>query len=148
MVRMDNAQPDDDMTPDTDQTDTLARLVANRRAELRLSQQALADVSGVSVSTIQVLERGTQDRFHRSTLRGLSLGLRWPETALIDYLDSGVMPGTTAPQAMPLPSTVGDAILADPTLSPHQRRILFDLWREFDAANRQRPSVTAADETE
>lgn len=145
---MTTESPSDDMTPDTDQTHTLAGLVANRRAELRLSQQALADVSGVSVSTIQVLERGGQSRFHRSTLRGLSLGLRWPETALIDYLDAGVMPGTEAPQTAPMPSTIGDAILADPTLSAHQRRILFDLWREFDAANRQRPSAIAADENE
>jgi transcriptional regulator with XRE-family HTH domain len=59
----------------------LARAVLARRTELRMSQDDVRRVSGLSVTTVARIEHGDTDpdlRVQRATLRRLDLALRWP----------------------------------------------------------------------
>jgi transcriptional regulator with XRE-family HTH domain len=56
----------------------LSQAVRDRRIELALSQRELSATSGVSLTTISAIERGTRPRFGTSTLRSLDRALKWP----------------------------------------------------------------------
>jgi transcriptional regulator with XRE-family HTH domain len=65
--------------------EAVSRAVAKRRNELGLTQEDLAERSGLSTSTVGPIERG--ERKHRPglrTLEALSTGLGWPP----QYLDN------------------------------------------------------------
>lgn len=69
------------------------RAAARRRAELRLTQTDLAEISGVSRRTIQSLENGE----HVPTLENLiaiEQALQWPPGKLLALAESGQSPDT------------------------------------------------------
>ena len=61
----------------------LARAVKDRRAELGMTQKDLENVSGVSSSTIRLIENAQGTRHYRSVvLSDISRALEWPEDSL------------------------------------------------------------------
>ena len=84
-----------------------ALAVRQRRLELGLTQESLAEAAGVSPATVRKLESGTQAHYRDRTCTRLAQALGWGPGAL-DDLRRG---GTTAPRpqpASPAASTAGD----------------------------------------
>ena len=70
----------------------LACLVEERRLALRLTQELLAERADVSLSTIQVMERGTQAAFRAATLKSVAIALDWASDALTNFVATGEEP--------------------------------------------------------
>lgn len=96
-------------------SDTLASLVAARRAELGLSLRGLGERSGVHYSHLSKVESG-QDGLGLNGLAGLSVGLELPLSELLQA--SGVKANHG------LPSFAGYLDVALPNLSGDTRRDL------------------------
>jgi DNA-binding Xre family transcriptional regulator len=60
-----------------------------RMAERRVGQQDLAQRSGVSVSTVRLLQHGADRRVQNKTLAALARALDWPDDHLIRILVTG-----------------------------------------------------------
>lgn len=66
----------------------VADAITDRLAELEMTQQELADRSGLSVTTIRQLQRNYSARKRSSrTLADISEGLRWPPNHLARILE-------------------------------------------------------------
>ncbi len=63
-----------------------------RMAARRIGQQQLAEASGVSVSTVRLVQHGTGRRFQNKTLTALARALDWPDDHLIRVLLAGHPP--------------------------------------------------------
>ncbi|MGH3503143.1 MAG: helix-turn-helix domain-containing protein [Nocardioidaceae bacterium] len=65
----------------------VATALNKRMLELRLSQQELAERSGVSVSTLRLMQRGAEGRrWTNRTLAAVSTALDWPADYMIRIL--------------------------------------------------------------
>jgi hypothetical protein len=64
----------------------VAEALNRRMADCRITQQCLSARSGVSVSTIRVLQRGTGRRARDTTLAALSRAFSWPDDHLLRIL--------------------------------------------------------------
>jgi transcriptional regulator with XRE-family HTH domain len=65
----------------------VAHALNRRMAARRIGQQELADLSGVSVSTLRQLQRGGQGRrVQNKTLSAVASALGWPEDHLVRVL--------------------------------------------------------------
>jgi transcriptional regulator with XRE-family HTH domain len=75
-----------------------------RMAERRMTQQALAKASGVSVATLRLLQRGVKGRrVQDANLAAVSRALGWPDGHLLSVLLADApadpaRPGTAAPE--------------------------------------------------
>jgi DNA-binding Xre family transcriptional regulator len=87
----------------------VATAVNERMAARRLGQQQLADLAGVSVSTLRLVQRGAERRVRTRTLFALSRALGWPDDHLVRVLH-GAVPATGSHERSPDP--VSTAILA------------------------------------
>ncbi|KLL10836.1 MULTISPECIES: helix-turn-helix domain-containing protein [Protofrankia] len=77
-----------------------------RMAARRIGQQQLAEASGVSVSTVRLVQHGTGRRFQNKTLTALARALDWPDDYLITVLLTGQPPGTPGSADEPVTSTL------------------------------------------
>jgi tetratricopeptide (TPR) repeat protein len=91
-----------------DGQDALGRRLRRRRAEIGLTQEQLAEITGLSVRTISNIERCSTARPHRSSvsllLDALELGQLepvWPGSAQEPPGDSGVLPALVVPRQLP-----------------------------------------------
>src|SRR5262245_35843032 len=85
----------------------VADALNRRMAARRIGQQRLADISGVSVSTIRALQRGTGGRrVQNATLTALCEALDWPADHLLRIL----LAEPTADE--PMPADMAAQILA------------------------------------
>jgi DNA-binding Xre family transcriptional regulator len=82
-------------------------------AARRVGQQQLAELSGVSVSTVRLVQHGTGRRVQNKTLTALARALDWPDDHLVHVLLTG-RAGADAP--------------ADPTMHD-----LYDALRRIEA---------------
>ncbi len=74
--------------------------ITARMRERRITQQALATASGVSVATLRELQRGTsRRRAHDTTLVAISRALAWPDDHLLTVLLGAPPQTVTAPPA-------------------------------------------------
>ncbi|OHV32236.1 transcriptional regulator [Parafrankia soli] len=79
--------------------------------ERRMSQQALAAASGVSVATLRELARGTSSRRAQdSTLAAISRALGWPDDHLLTVL-LGRQPDEVPLRALPVDQQILDVLL-------------------------------------
>jgi transcriptional regulator with XRE-family HTH domain len=84
----------------------VADALNERMRRRRVGQQRLAELSGVSVSTVRLVQSGEPGRrVQNKTLEALARALDWPDNHLIDLL----LAETDAPTATP---TVDDPIMA------------------------------------
>ncbi len=60
-----------------------------RMSSRRVGQQQLAELSGVSVSTLRLLQHGAGRRVQNKTLAAIARALEWPDDHLIHILLSG-----------------------------------------------------------
>ncbi len=67
----------------------VAAALNERMAARRIGQQQLAEASGVSVSTVRLVQHGTGRRFQNKTLTALARALDWPDDHLIRVLLAG-----------------------------------------------------------
>jgi len=107
---MEHGDPMTAPTP-TNPATRAALAVRQRRLELGLTQENLAEAAGVSPATVRKLESGSQAHYRDLTCTRLAQALGWDPGAL-DDLRRG---GPTAPRPQPTPSaapTAGDAELA------------------------------------
>jgi DNA-binding Xre family transcriptional regulator len=66
----------------------VAAALNQRMAERRIGQQELAQLSGVSVSTLRQVQHGAGRRVQNKTLTAISRALEWPEQHLTGVLVS------------------------------------------------------------
>lgn len=71
----------------------VGRALTRRQNELGLSQQDLAERSGVSAATLRKLAAGGSGGFRPQTLARVSEALEWPPGALMAVLEGGEVPG-------------------------------------------------------
>jgi DNA-binding Xre family transcriptional regulator len=64
----------------------VAAALNERMAERRIGQQALANASGVSVSTVRLVQHGADRRVQNKTLAALARALDWPDDHLVRVL--------------------------------------------------------------
>ncbi|WP_322756430.1 helix-turn-helix transcriptional regulator [Frankia sp. Cas3] len=64
----------------------VAVAVNDRMAALRIGQQELADLSGLSVSTLRLVQHGASRRVQNKTLTAIARALDWPDDHLIRVL--------------------------------------------------------------
>lgn len=113
----------------------LGRAVANRRAELRLSQGELHGRGGPSLASVQSIEGARSDTYRDRTLADLERALGWERGSVETILFSGGQPTLAAVplNAAPSPrtsgmSTVIEAVLNDPTLLPEAKQHLINQY--------------------
>jgi DNA-binding Xre family transcriptional regulator len=71
----------------------VAAVVNERMAARRVGQQELAQLSGVSVSTLRQVQHGAGRRVQNKTLAAISRALGWPEDHLsVILLGGGIVP--------------------------------------------------------
>ena len=74
----------------------VAAVVNERMAARRIGQQELAQLSGVSVSTLRQVQHGAGRRVQNKTLTAISRALGWPDDHLsVILLSSGSTPRRT-----------------------------------------------------
>jgi DNA-binding Xre family transcriptional regulator len=72
---------------DGENWEAVSAALNNRMARLRVGQQQLADESGVSVTTVRALQRGsTGRRVQNATLAAICRALDWPADHLLRVL--------------------------------------------------------------
>ncbi|KLL12186.1 MULTISPECIES: helix-turn-helix transcriptional regulator [Protofrankia] len=64
----------------------VAVAVNDRMAALRIGQQQLAELSGLSVSTLRLVQHGASRRVQNKTLTAIARALDWPDDHLIRIL--------------------------------------------------------------
>jgi transcriptional regulator with XRE-family HTH domain len=75
-----------------------------RMTAVRMTQQALANASGVSVATLRLLQRGVRGRrVQDATLAAVSRALGWPDDHLLRVLLTGRLDDPGLPQAAGTP---------------------------------------------
>jgi DNA-binding Xre family transcriptional regulator len=83
----------------------VAAALNERMAARRIGQQELARLSGVSVSTLRMLQHGASRRVQNKTLEAICRALDWPADHLIGIL--------VTPQARPVTEgTIDGAVMA------------------------------------
>lgn len=71
----------------------LAELIAERRADLQLTQERISERGGPSDQTVRDYESGNiPDKPQKSTLRKFDRALGWPEGTAKHALDTGALP--------------------------------------------------------
>ncbi|GLY27427.1 hypothetical protein Kisp02_07920 [Kineosporia sp. NBRC 101731] len=97
----------------------VAAAVNARMAALRIGQQELVRLSGVSVSTVRLIQHGSSRRVQNKTLEALARALDWPEDHLIKIL-------VATPPAVPTPSPADDQVVTVLMRIEHQLAQLSD----------------------
>ncbi|GLY19386.1 hypothetical protein Kisp01_64000 [Kineosporia sp. NBRC 101677] len=82
----------------------VAAALNERMAARRVGQQELARLSGISVSTLRMVQHGASRRVQNKTLEAIARALDWPEDHLIGILVS-------AGQARPAQGQVEDQVV-------------------------------------
>ncbi len=77
----------------------VAVAVNDRMAVLRIGQQELADLSGLSVSTLRLVQHGASRRVQNKTLTAIARALDWPDDHLIRMLVGSHVPDSVGPAA-------------------------------------------------
>ena len=85
----------------------VASALNERMAARRVGQQQLAELSGVSVSTLRLLQHGAGRRVQNKTLAAIARALDWPDDQLLRVLMAETRTLDSAPSG-----TVGREILA------------------------------------
>lgn len=126
----------------------LAVAVKNRREELGLTQEQLADIGGknLSIATVGIIERAARNTYYRGlTMKALARGLQWtPES--IDAIQAGHPPtpiSATTAQTTPASYLVGEveaAIAADGDLDPVAKEALILRYRMYKMESTLRPT--------
>ncbi|WP_112109245.1 helix-turn-helix transcriptional regulator [Parafrankia sp. Ea1.12] len=75
----------------------VATALNERMSNRRIGQQQLAELSGVSVSTVRLLQHGAGRRVQNKTLVSIARALEWPDDHLIQVLLSA--PPGDSPEA-------------------------------------------------
>lgn len=101
----------------------VAAAVNQRMAALRIGQQELVRLSGVSVSTVRLIQHGSSRRVQNKTLEALARALDWPEDHLIKIL-------VTTSVSTPAPAPVEDRVVVV------LERIEQQLWQLSDRLGR------------
>lgn len=83
----------------------LADALRKRRAELRLTQTAIADQAGVSLATVNQMERMQRDDFRTVTKALIEAVLRWTPGSIDRLLEGGDATPLPEPQLTAVPST-------------------------------------------
>lgn len=73
----------------------VARAVNDRMKARRISQQELADLADISVSTLRLVQRAANPGTRNTTLSAIARALGWPEDHLLQVLTAG-RPATRA----------------------------------------------------
>jgi DNA-binding Xre family transcriptional regulator len=73
-------------------------------ASRRIGQQELADLAGISVSTLRLVQHGANRRVRNKTLSAIARALGWPEDHLVGVL-------TGSPAAEPVRAEAGQPAL-------------------------------------
>ncbi|MBL7498156.1 helix-turn-helix transcriptional regulator [Frankia sp. CNm7] len=95
---------------DGEEWPAVADALNRRMAARRIGQQELADVSGVSVSTVRAIQRGaTHRRVQNATLTALCRALDWPDDHLLRVLLAE--PPADAPTTAELTAQILAAVL-------------------------------------
>jgi transcriptional regulator with XRE-family HTH domain len=89
----------------------LADALRKRRAELRLTQTAIADRAGVSLATVNQMERGGRDGYRTISMALVEEVLRWAPGSIDTLLAGGDATPLPEPQALSL-------VPADPASLP------------------------------
>jgi transcriptional regulator with XRE-family HTH domain len=98
----------------------LADALRKRRAELRLTQTAIADRAGVSLATVNQMERRQRDDFRTVTKALIEAVLRWTPGSIDRLLEGGDATPLPEPQLTAVPST-------DPSLPSELARMVEQL---------------------
>lgn len=106
---------------------TLGDVIRRQRELHDLSVRRMAQLSGISNPYLSQIERGLREPSD-SVVEAIATALDMTTEAL--YGAAGIPGEDDAP-----PSAVEDAIAADPSLKPAQRRALTETYRAFVAAN-------------
>jgi transcriptional regulator with XRE-family HTH domain len=96
-----------------------------QREHAQVSMRELARTAGVSNPYLSQIERGLR-KPSAEILQQIAKGLRISAEAL--YVRAGILDEKPA-------SAVGDAVLADPTLTERQKQVLLDVYRSFRREN-------------
>jgi DNA-binding Xre family transcriptional regulator len=89
---------------------TVARAINERMALRRIGQQELADLAGISVSTLRLVQHGANRRVRNKTLAAIARALGWPDDHLQNIL-TGRSDGDAVPAGADQPILVGLEIL-------------------------------------
>lgn len=106
--------------------ETLGEYLKEQRTSSHLSLRQLADQAGVSNPYLSQIERGLR-KPSADVLQQLAKALRISAEQL--YIRAGIL----SPDAAP--SSVENAVLADPHLTDRQRQSLLDVYASFLALN-------------
>lgn len=101
-----------------------------RQRELGLSQQELAERSGVSAATLRKLASGAASGFRPQTLARVSEALDWPPSALVAIFDGIKIPrgDATGPRGRAREARLAQAAVR---LAPHELRAVERLVEEL-----------------
>ena len=108
---------------------SLGEFLQEQRRNAQLSLRQLADQTGVSNPYLSQIERGIR-RPSAEVLQQIAKALRISAEAL--YVRAGLLDHPSSDH------TVGDAVLADATLSERQKRVLLDVYETFRRENNER----------
>ena len=101
---------------------SLGEFLQEQRRHAQLSVRQLADRAGVSNPYLSQIERGLR-KPSAEVLQQIAKALRISAEAL--YVRAGLLDQQNSDR------TVEDAVLADPVLTEHHKRLLLDLYRTF-----------------
>lgn len=81
----------------------LGQILKQRREQLRMTQQDVADAGDISLAIVQMLEGGRKESYRGTTLAALSTALRWEHdaiTRLLNGADPDELPTVDYPTEM------------------------------------------------
>ncbi|MDN5916206.1 MAG: helix-turn-helix domain-containing protein [Pseudonocardia sp.] len=113
--------------------DDIGGYIRAQRESAQVSMRQLARTAGVSNPYLSQVERGLR-KPSAEILQQIAKGLRISAEAL--YVKAGILDERPA-------SVVTDAVLADPTLSERQKRVLLDVYESFRRENGAESSAGA-----
>ena len=105
--------------------DDIGSYIRSQREGAQVSLRQLARAAGVSNPYLSQIERGLR-KPSAEILQQIAKGLRISAEAL--YVKAGILEEKPA-------SAVTDAVLADPSLTERQKRVLLDVYQSFRREN-------------
>src|SRR4051794_34653504 len=104
----------------------LGEFIRDQRRNARLSLRKLSELAGISNPYLSQIERGLR-KPSADILQSIARGLRISAETL--YVRAGILDDRAGDR----PADLGEAILADPTLSDRQRQALIEIYHSFQA---------------
>ena len=106
----------------------LGEFIRDQRRNARLSLRKLSELAGISNPYLSQIERGLR-KPSAEILQGIARGLRISAETL--YVRAGILDEQGDP-----PDLVA-AVLRDPTLTERQKQVLVEIYRSFQADDRE-----------